>query len=118
MTDVTGFGLAGHLFGICRESGVKAELSLDAIPLLEGAAELAAEGVRSHLYASNAAAVPVVRPTDPRVDLVFDPQTAGGFLAAVPAHVADDLVSDLRALGDGAAVIGYLRSGPPGIIIT
>ena len=118
MTDVTGFGLAGHLFGICRESGVKAELSLDAIPLLEGAAELAAEGVRSHLYASNAAAVPVVRPTDPRVDLVFDPQTAGGFLAAVPAHVADDLVSDLRALGDGAAVIGHLRSGPPGIIIT
>ena len=116
MTDVTGFGLAGHLFGICRESGVAAKLRLADIPLYAGAFELSRSGLRSHLYESNAASIPVVRPAnDPRVPIVFDPQTAGGFLASVPAEAADDVVAQLRARGDQAAVIGSLVVGEPQI---
>ena len=112
MTDVTGFGLAGHLYGICRESGVGAKLSLDDIPLYAGALELSRSGLRSHLYESNAASIPVVRPAnDPRAPIVFDPQTAGGFLASVPAEAADEVVAQLRARGDEAAVVGTLVEG-------
>ena len=53
MTDVTGFGLAGHLFEILEASDASAILRQDAIPLLPGAAELAKDGVRSSIWASN-----------------------------------------------------------------
>ncbi|MFU8882991.1 MAG: selenide, water dikinase SelD, partial [Rhodobacterales bacterium] len=59
MTDVTGFGLAGHLMAICRASGVGAALQLAAIPLYDGAEALAARGIRSTAYADNLAAAPV-----------------------------------------------------------
>jgi len=122
MTDVTGFGLAGHLFGICRESEVKAELTLDDIPLFPGALDVAIAGIRSHLYAANAASVPVVQLTgnakDPRSSLVFDPQTAGGFLATVPASAANDVVEELRNVGNDAAVVGTIGAGSPSITLT
>jgi selenide,water dikinase len=60
MTDVTGFGLAGHLWNICAASGTGAELSLDAVPFLEGAEALAERGVRSTLFAQNRAALDCV----------------------------------------------------------
>jgi len=49
---------------------------------------------------------------------VFDPQTAGGFLAAVPASSADDIVAELRTQGDEAAVIGSIAAGSPSITLT
>ena len=114
MTDVTGFGLAGHLFGMLRESNLAAELELDNIALFDGALDLARSGLRSHLHASNASAIPLTQTgADPRATVLFDPQTAGGFLAAVPAAAANDIVTELVSLGHASSVIGTLIDGVP-----
>ena len=86
MTDVTGFGLAGHLAGLCAASRVSARVTLAAVPLMPGAEALAAAGVRSSLHAANRAALEgrAALPEGPRAALMADPQTAGGLLAAVP----------------------------------
>ena len=112
MTDVTGFGLAGHLLNICEASGLAATLDAGAVPLMPGALELSELGHRSTLYPDNRALAPEL-PADPRTDLLFDPQTAGGLLAAVPADRADALVGELRAAGHPAARIGMLTMGAP-----
>jgi selenide,water dikinase len=114
MTDVTGFGLAGHLHNICAASGTGAEVALAALPLLPGAEALAARGMRSTLFPQNRAALAGVADVaaGPRGDLVFDPQTAGGLLAAVPAAEADRLVDEIAALGFPAARIGRVTEGP------
>ena len=118
MTDVTGFGLAGHLFGMLRESGCAAQLDLDAIPFFPGAVALARRGVRSHLYAANQVGVPIVTGGhDPRHDLLFDPQTAGGFLAAVPETGVEDLLADLANAGFPSFKVGTVTSGEPRIEI-
>jgi len=118
MTDVTGFGLAGHLFAMLRESKVAAELSLDAIPAFDGALELAESGLRSHLHAANQASVPIVTSgDDPRLALLFDPQTAGGFLAAVPPESAAVALAELGQAGFPSALIGTITEGDPRITI-
>lgn len=91
MTDVTGFGLAGHLAGICEASGVGAEVRLEDVPLMQGALDLAEGGVRSSLYPDNRAVEGVSAPDTARGALMFDPQTGGGLLAAVPQDVAAKL---------------------------
>ncbi|TMM54044.1 selenide, water dikinase SelD [Sulfitobacter sabulilitoris] len=115
MTDVTGFGLAGHLMAICRASGVGARITLDAIPLYSGAQDLAAAGHRSTIHADNLAHAPVAGARGPRGALLHDPQTAGGLLAAVAAQDARALVDRLRAAGHEAALIGRFTSGPPAL---
>lgn len=106
MTDVTGFGLAGHLWAICRASNVSARLTLPAIPLMAGAERLARAGVYSSIWPDNRASVPLIdRPDNARSDLLFDPQTAGGLLAAVPKGWT----------GEGW-VIGEITDGPPRIV--
>lgn len=113
MTDVTGFGLAGHLMAICRASDVAADLTLDSLPIYDGALTAAQDGHLSTLHPANVAAAPVVGPDHPAVPLLHDPQTAGGLLAAVPPDRADQLVQQLRAAGHQAARIGTFRAGPP-----
>ena len=110
MTDVTGFGLAGHLRGMLTQSGVGASIELDAVPIFDGALELSNAGVRSHLYDANRAAVQVIEDrVHRRSRLLFDPQTAGGMLAAVPAANAESVVAELVAAGfPGSAVIGSI----------
>ena len=117
MTDVTGFGLAGHLVEILQASNCAATLSLARIPILPGANHLAGAGHASSLAPANrAATVPYMAFTDsPASALLFDPQTAGGLLAAVPASKADAIIA---ALGGQAAIIGTLTQGPPMIHIT
>jgi selenide,water dikinase len=116
MTDVTGFGLAGHLAGICAASGVAAEVRLADVPLLPGAEALATAGVRSSLWAGNRAGAGTVRGADgPRADLMFDPQTCGGLLAAVAPEEADGILARLLAQGHAAARIGTLLDGPPAV---
>ncbi|NRB17181.1 MAG: selenide, water dikinase SelD [Rhodobacteraceae bacterium] len=110
MTDVTGFGLYGHLAGICQASGVGADLKLEAVPLMIGAAELATQGVRSSLFGDNHALAGGVQAGGVQ-DLLFDPQTAGGLLAAVAAEAADGLLQALQQAGEPAAIIGSVTQG-------
>ena len=114
MTDVTGFGLAGHLSGICEASGVTATLEIDAIPFMDGAVELAAGGTKSSLFKDNrSGAGPVFGADGPRGDLLFDPQTAGGLLAAVDAAQAEAVLAALIAAGYPAKRIGFIAVGEP-----
>ncbi|HBE68687.1 MAG TPA: selenide, water dikinase SelD [Planctomycetaceae bacterium] len=121
-TDVTGFGLAGHLLEMMTQSGVSAELEMDSIPMLPGAVELCRQGVRSSLYESNRAAA------SPRCDfikstiehdLLFDPQTCGGLLVSLPSENAQEFVSVARKNGfQAAARIGDVveQKGEPLIL--
>lgn len=104
MTDVTGFGLLGHLRNICLNSGTGAEVWPDAVPLLPGALRLSGAGIRSSLYPDNRAAFPDLAET-PRHDLLIDPQTSGGLLAAVRQD-PDALLRALADAGYEAALIG------------
>ena len=118
-TDVTGFGVLGHLVEMTRASGVDARLALDAVPILDGAGETVAAGLLSSLQPQNvrlrrAVANVEAAGADPRFPIVFDPQTAGGLLASVPAPAAEACLAELRALGYGrAAIVGVVepRSG-------
>ncbi|MGO1461079.1 MAG: selenide, water dikinase SelD [Marinobacter sp.] len=121
-TDVTGFGLLGHLVEMTRPSGVDAELDLSAIPVLPGAEETAAAGILSSLQPANIRLRRGIRDQErwvehPRYALIFDPQTAGGLLASVSADKAEACVRELKALGyPHTAVIGRItpqdESGP------
>jgi selenide, water dikinase len=112
-TDVTGFGLAGHLGEMLRTSGLSARIELGSIPALPGALELFAQGSRSTFHEENARArrsiyAPFELADDLRLELLFDPQTAGGLLIGIAAGDAEALLADLRD-GDspGASLIGH-----------
>lgn len=114
MTDVTGFGLAGHLMEMMAASGTAARIDLTFVPLLPGAEELSAAGHGSTLLPANrSVAARMFWTESPRADLLFDPQTAGGLLAAVPASHARDIVAKLRDGGDAATIIGAVEEGEP-----
>ncbi len=118
MTDVTGFGLAGHLANLLQASGVAAVLDPAAVPHHAGAARLWAEGTRSTLWAENHARTgPLVSglETDAAHGLLFDAETSGGLLAAVPADRAEGLLAGLQADGFGAMRIGEIEAGAPAI---
>ena len=114
MTDVTGFGLIGHLLGICEASGVGAKVDTSAVPLMRGAAQLADQGIRSSLFPENRLLAPTL-PTTPAQDLLFDPQTAGGLLAAVPVNKTDQILQGLLRQGEPAALIGHVTEQNNGI---
>jgi selenide,water dikinase len=111
-TDLTGFGLLGHLVEMTRASGVDAEIDLAALPVLDGAEETVSAGILSSLQPANVRLRRALRNqaalvSHPRYALVFDPQTAGGLLAGVPADRADACLKSLQKLGyRHAAVIG------------
>jgi selenide,water dikinase len=119
MTDVTGFGLAGHLLEMLEASGVAARVRLGDVPLMPGAVALARAGVGSSLQPENLVAVSwrMDAPQDDRMPLLTDPQTCGGLLAAVPAATASALVVRLREAGHQAAVIGEVIAGEPRLTI-
>lgn len=109
-TDVTGFGLAGHLLEMVQASQVQASLDLRALPCLAGAQETLAMGIVSSLQAQNTQAIRFIQPAPspqehPDYPLLFDPQTAGGLLAAVPSDRAADCLAALHALGYSHSVI-------------
>ena len=114
MTDVSGFGLAGHLMEMLEQSSVSARLDLDSVRVLEGAAALAAKGVRSVIWPANReTAERMSLPAEPRSDLLFDPQTAGGLLATVPTGDAAAVLDRLLDAGEPAADIGEIMPGEP-----
>jgi selenide,water dikinase len=106
-TDVTGFGLAGHLAEMIRASdNVMVDLHLDSLPVLPGAIELFAQGFASSLQPTNLRARHVIDGMDraaghAMIPLLFDPQTAGGLLAALPADAS---------LSDHMTHIGTIKS--------
>ena len=114
-TDVTGFGLLGHLVEMVKPAGVEVKLDLGAIPVLDGALETVALGIVSSLQPQNVRLRRAIRDLervadDPRYPLLFDPQTAGGLLASVPADAAEACVAELRQSGyEQAAIIGDVR---------
>jgi selenide, water dikinase len=122
LTDVTGFGLAGHLGEMLRASGCGADLAALQVPLLPGAEALMDGGVASSLQANNELAltdfaIEAGTIVSARVRLLADPQTAGGLLAAVPGGRADACVAALRAAGyPQAAAIGRVTDGPSRIV--
>jgi selenide,water dikinase len=111
-TDLTGFGLLGHLVEMTRPSNVDAEIDLNALPLLDGAQETSAAGILSSLQPANVRLRRALRNQEaavahPNYPLIFDPQTAGGLLASVPAAKAQACVAALKTLGyEHTAVIG------------
>ena len=117
LTDVTGFGLAGHLLEICRGSSLSAHVHFDAVPLIPLAAEIAQGGIATGAsarnwdgYGSRMALPEGFAPW--KQNLLSDPQTSGGLLIACAPEVAPQVLALLRAedFGD-AAVIGNLRVG-------
>ncbi len=120
-TDVTGFGLAGHLFEMLEPSAAKAELELASIPALMGSLELLSQGLQSSLHKENRRAVAGIYNqeafgNDPRFELLFDPQTAGGLLASLPENRADACLASLKALGHSdAAIIGRVTNNSSGL---
>jgi selenide, water dikinase len=111
-TDLTGFGLLGHLVEMTKPSGVDAEINLAALPLLDGAEECVKAGITSSLQSANVRLRRAIKNQEafinhPRYPLIFDPQTAGGLLASVPKEAVDACVAELKALGyTRTAIIG------------
>jgi selenide,water dikinase len=122
MTDVTGFGLLGHLLEVCRGSGVRATLRWDAIPLLADARELAAGGFVTGGSARNwqgcSDLVDLTSHGALEQALLTDPQTSGGLLVACAPDAADQVLDTFHSEGfRQAAVIGELSSGSPRIAV-
>jgi selenide,water dikinase len=115
MTDVTGFGLLGHLDRLLNTLDLGAKLSVDKIPLLPGALSVSQAGVRSSLWQQNSKILKFVD-IDSEIDpdlvaLLCDPQTSGGLLAIVPSGRAVECVDILCAAGyPEAVVIGSLEA--------
>jgi selenide,water dikinase len=109
-TDITGFGLLGHLVEMVRASGVDATLWLPRVPLLDGLRETMAAGIFSSLQPQNVRLRRAIRNLDaaaahPLYPALFDPQTAGGLLASVPPERAPACLEALREAGYAAAAI-------------
>jgi selenide,water dikinase len=117
VTDVTGFGLAGHLLEMCRGARLTAEVEFDALPLLPQAEALARSGVRTGASGRNWQSYGDEVELPPgleawRRDMLTDPQTSGGLLIAVAADEAAAVLVLAEEYGAGAAaVIGRLSDG-------
>ena len=120
-TDVTGFGLAGHLFEMLEAAGRSARLDLAGLPVLPGALELLEAGIRSTLHDDNARVAQYIDGAagEMRRELLFDPQTAGGLILAVKPQDETRLLTALHRVGlDAAAVIGSVGGeGAPAIAL-
>jgi selenide,water dikinase len=122
MTDVTGFGLLGHLMEVCRGSDVRATVRWNAVPLFTDAAELAAgghvTGGSTRNWKGYGTLVDLTTQGKVEQALLTDPQTSGGLLLACAPDVVDEVLEIFRSDGfSHAAVIGEIESGPPGISV-
>jgi len=109
-TDITGFGLLGHLVEMVKASNVDATLRLSQVPLLDGLADTMAAGIFSSLQPQNVRLRRAIRNLEavadhPLYPVLFDPQTAGGLLASIPAERAQACLEALRKAGYASAMI-------------
>jgi len=112
-TDVTGFALLGHSFEMAQGSGCSIYIDVHAVPFHEEAYEMAEMGfVPAGAYRNREFAEPGVRAADTvsraMQDILYDPQTSGGLLMALPAVCAKDCLAQLRAVCPRAAIIGHV----------
>jgi len=118
LTDVTGFGLLGHLLELARGAGLQAHLNMSAIPLLPGVEQLAADGYFTgasgrnwEAYGKDVRLAPSLSPAQHA--LLTDPQTSGGLLVSCDAASVDAVLALFAAGGFAhAAVIGRMADGP------
>jgi len=116
-TDVTGFGLSGHALGMARASGAALRFVFARLPVHDGFFRLAKAGVTTGCTVANEENVAVVFEDRAGLDrlqreLLFDPQTSGGLLLAVPPENAPALLDALLASGHKAAEVGEVLEGP------
>lgn len=120
-TDVTGYGLLGHLRTLARASGVSAEIEAARVPILEGARELAGGGHVPGGTKRNSRDLDPDLELSPGIDpvtriLLCDAQTSGGLLLAVPASRVAEAEKELAGVAPVVARIGHLTGGTPGRI--
>ncbi|NJK48985.1 selenide, water dikinase SelD [Candidatus Gracilibacteria bacterium] len=122
-TDITGFGLLGHLVEMMKASCVGVELDLESIPVLEGAIATIKMGITSSLQPQNLQASNYISNisdvnSHPKYPLLFDPQTSGGLLASVPSENANDCLIELQKSGyKDSSIIGRVVRESQKVII-
>jgi selenide,water dikinase len=120
-TDVTGFGLLGHLLEMVSQGDTMAWLSPQQLPVLCGADQLLEAGFRSTLHTGNLESLPAaLQPAAESLPVLCDPQTSGGLLISIPQASLDRLTTALTARGCEAAIIGGIEQrevGKPGVEI-
>ncbi|WBS05009.1 selenide, water dikinase SelD [Pseudoduganella sp. SL102] len=119
LTDVTGFGLLGHLLELARGAGLTAKLAMSQIPLLPGVEQLAHDGYFTGAsgrnwegYGKDVTLSPNITPA--QHTLLTDPQTSGGLLVSCDPSAVDAVLAIFRGNGfEAAAVIGEMAAGDP-----
>jgi selenide,water dikinase len=123
MTDVTGFGLLGHLLEMCRGAGLTARVTMSQVPLLDGVHALAEAGCVTGASARNWSSYGAQVRIDPRLEgtpltLLCDPQTSGGLLVACAVDAAASVIEVFARHGCArAALIGEMTEGAPGVVV-
>ena len=123
LTDVTGFGLIGHLLEICRASSAGATIEFARVPTHPGVLDLARQGIVTGASARNwagcADAVDLTRiDAEAERALLTDPQTSGGLLVACAPDAVDAVLAIFRDEGFAeAATVGQITAGPPRILV-
>ena len=123
-TDVTGFGLLGHLTEMLENTQFHLEIELDALPALAGAETCLRAGLFSSLHPHNRRFADAINNLNqfsdhPKLELLFDPQTAGGLLAGVPATAAPQMLQALHEAGfSDACVIGHVTESTSNMAVT
>jgi len=123
MTDVTGFGLLGHLLEMCRGAGASARIAMSSVPLIDGVLELAEQNLITGASARNWASygddveLDAALAGTPQA-LLCDPQTSGGLLVACAEEAAPSVIETFNRAGFArAAAIGRVVEGPPRVIV-
>jgi len=122
LTDVTGFGLLGHLLEVCRGSGVRARVEWNSVPLLADARTFASSGFVTGGSARNwkgyGSLVDLTTYGAVEQAILTDPQTSGGLLVACAPESVNDVLACFQREGfQRAAVIGEIEAGPPGVSV-
>ena len=123
MTDVTGFGLAGHLLEICRGSGLSAEVDFAALPLIAEAERLVQEGISTGASVRNWASYGDQVSLAPGAEewqqkLITDPQTSGGLLVACAPGAVQRALAEFARVGFSPALIGRMEEGAPRLTVS
>jgi selenide,water dikinase len=123
MTDVTGFGLLGHLLEMCRGSGLGARVNMAAVPLLDNVLAMADAGIVTGASARNWASYSAdvelaARLTGPHKALLCDPQTSGGLLVACAQDALTQVMATFERHGFAhAGLIGGMVAGEPRVAV-